>query len=233
MKRMAIAVLLLAGIGCANRPELRPAEGATVLTEEKDIAIAEVQNVRFEVDGGAWDGFPEELTEVVPVRVTVENRSNHPVRIKYEDVSLIGTRGSEFAALPPLQVSGVEEVEIGIGGSGPVPYHPRFFYDRFYIAGAYGPYYTGLSPWRGPFSYDPLYYNNYYLKWPVELPTVSMIQQSLPEGVISPGGQISGFIYFQDVPDDMDRVTFRAQVVNAETGERMGTIDIPFEAVDA
>jgi hypothetical protein len=54
-----------------------------------------------------------------------------------------------------------------------------------------------------------------------------MIVKALPEGVLEPGGRVTGFVYFEEV-EDVPRVRFVAQLVNASTGARFGTLTIPF-----
>lgn len=120
----------------------------------------------------------------------------------------------------------------GYGGAGMAPlagpWQPAFTYNGFYTAPTYSPMWTGLTAWSGPFDADPLYYDTYYSKWPVQLPTADMVASALPEGVIQPNGSISGFVYFQDVPEGVERVDLRLDLVDANTGERFGQISIPF-----
>jgi len=82
----------------------------------------------------------------------------------------------------------------------------------------------------GAFPFDRGYYGEYYGQFlgfgHIELPTGDMIQQAAPEGVLEPGGRISGFVYFERV-FDVVRVAFVAQLV-AVGGQDLGTIQIPF-----
>jgi hypothetical protein len=39
---------------------------------------------------------------------------------------------------------------------------------------------------------------------------------------------VEGFIYFQNLPRDQQRATLRAQLVNAESGEQFGQLELPF-----
>jgi hypothetical protein len=56
-----------------------------------------------------------------------------------------------------------------------------------------------------------------------------MLESALLEGVIEDEGYVkSGFLYFQEVSEDLSRVTFTFELVNAATGERFGAIRIPF-----
>ncbi|HKY60237.1 MAG TPA: hypothetical protein VJP59_04420, partial [Gemmatimonadota bacterium] len=65
----------------------------------------------------------------------------------------------------------------------------------------------------------------------VELPTSDMVSGALPEAVVEPGDRVTGFVYFVDDDDHVDldhagRVTFQAELVNAETRRPIDTIGI-------
>jgi hypothetical protein len=64
----------------------------------------------------------------------------------------------------------------------------------------------------------------------MKLPTADMIHKALPEGVLEPGGKVTGFLYFEDVKTDKnDKATFTTDLVNAATGEPVASIRIPIE----
>jgi hypothetical protein len=56
-----------------------------------------------------------------------------------------------------------------------------------------------------------------------------MLRQALPEGPVEPGGQVTGFVYFERLPPGPGRVELRARFPGAG-GERMTRIEIPFQA---
>ena len=63
-----------------------------------------------------------------------------------------------------------------------------------------------------------------------QLPTGAMVQKALPEGVLEPGGRVTGFLYFEDIDVGKDdRATFVTDLVNASGGETVGAIRIPLE----
>lgn len=226
---VTIAAAAALAAGCARTPELKPAPSAQG-TDQGDAKVSVQQaGVELIVDGGAWDGFPEDLDSVVPVKVTIRNNSGEPLRLRYSEFQLVTDRGQRLQALPPLQIDATEAV--GVGGAGLDPFAPTFTYSGFHVAPHVAPFYTGLDPWAGPFALAP--YGDAYRMWPVELPTSDMIASALPEGVLRPGGSVSGFIFFEDVPDGAERVTFRADLVNAESAEEMGQVQIPFIPEDA
>jgi hypothetical protein len=232
MRRIALMLVVLSA--CVA-PELRPGPG-TMRADGRNTAVATESGVTFVVDGGAWSGFPRPLETVVPVRVTIHNDSGRPLRIRYPEMALIGPGQARFAALPPFQIRTTEMVS-GVGGAGYYdPLVPRFYWRGFVVPSRYHPFYSGyygLDPYWGPWAYDDWYFGRYYTQWPVTLPTRDMLERALPEGVLRPGGRVSGFVYFQNVPDPIDRVVFKADLVDAETGEQFGTIEIPFYAENA
>jgi len=249
------AALLGLGLlaGCAHdEPELQPAAAAQELPGEDYAATASVEGVHVEVDGDAWSADPENLETVVPLEVRVENASGRPLRVRYREFALVGPQGSRLAALPPLTIDGVAlvntpaagleledipdsaEGEEAVGGSGlePMPLEgpldPDFEASGYYVSPTYGDFWRGLHPWAGPFAADPLYYDTYLAQWPVNLPTEDMVRRALPEGVIVNGGEVAGFLYFQDVPPGMESVNFQFDLVDANTGQQFGSVRIPF-----
>jgi hypothetical protein len=86
-----------------------------------------------------------------------------------------------------------------------------------------------MTAWPRPWRYDPFYYDTYYPQWQVNLPTSEMIELAIPEGVIEPGGSVSGFLYFQPISGDLDRVTFKADLMDGDDGQRLGALELPFD----
>lgn len=213
-------LVMFAAAGCAAAPELVPGAGARVVPEGPGQgAMDVVQNVEVIARSDAWSGFPERLDQVTPILVTIDNQSDVPVRIRYNEFALVDPQsGERYAAIPPFDIEGTE--------SEPIDFTD---FTGFRIAPYYARYYPGLLPYDGLFPFDRIYYDSYYPAWvDVELPTGDMVQKALPEGVLEPGGRISGFVYFENVDDDARQVEFMEEVVNAASGERLGMIDIPF-----
>jgi hypothetical protein len=78
---------------------------------------------------------------------------------------------------------------------------------------------------RHRWNYDE--YTPRYNLWASPLPTEDMLAKGIAEGVLEPKGRISGFLYFEKLPEDLQRVRFEADLVNAQTGDSLGTIRIP------
>jgi hypothetical protein len=222
---LAFACVLLTA--CAGA-QLRPAPGAQLVPGHEDVAVAQSDGIRMTVDAAAWSGYPSTLErEVIPLKVTIENRSDKPLRVRYNEMVLRTSSGEQRTAIPPMQIEGTARVR-----SGSPIYVPRFYYSGFYVAPwyypYYDPYYVGLRPWGYPWTFDRGYYDRYYPSWKVALPTRDMQEQAIPEGVIEPGGHISGFLYFPKLPGDTERVTFAADLVNGKNGSDFGELEVPF-----
>jgi len=217
-----ILIPMLLSAGCGGPARLRPAPTVRTVPGDDKSAVAAAEGVRMVVETDKWSGNPGNLEQVVaPLRVTIENRSEQPLRIRYNEFTLTSASGFTYAAIPPYKVEGsVTTPTTGLD--------PHFTYSGFYYAPYYRPYFRGLSPWRHPWAYDPLYYHDHYNYWRTPLPTDDMLEMAIPEGVLEPEGRISGFIYFQRLDNDLNQVTFNAGLVNAQTGDLFGSIGIPF-----
>jgi len=225
---LALAVPLIFAAGCARQTVLRPGPDADEVSWMEQAAVEEVDDVRIVAQVDTWPGDPDVETHVTPVRVVVENDSDQPVRLRYQEFALIAADGSRFAALPPYAVEG--EVTDRTIVEHPQPMSdPMFEYRRFTVASYTGPVYPTLGKYEGRFVYDPYYYHYYQDYWvDYELPTVTMLEHAIPEGVIAPDGRVAGYLYFEPVPPEQSKVRFRADVVNASNGQMLGEVSIPF-----
>jgi hypothetical protein len=230
-----LAICALALAGCAQT-QLRPAAEAQRVPNQPLAAVSESGGVRMVVQPEAWRGAPEHLDrELTPLKVTIENQGDQPVRVRYEDFVIETGRGMQYTPLPPLNIKG----EVTETADRPVylpryaiaPYAivPRFGHTRFYLAPWYMSYYSGLRPWAYPWRFNGLYYDTYYPRWTVKLPTADMLEMAIPEGVIDAGGTLSGFLYFPDLDDELQRIVFKANLSGAREGKQLATLQVPFE----
>lgn len=232
------ALLAAALSGCVVTTVLRPAPGAVVPPQQPDVVFAEVAAVRVWA-GGVWVGDPPGLGDVLtPVRLTFENLGARPLQVGYRHATLVGSSGFRYQALPPFPtaapVGAVERpgqvVLADYHAARPVqrphPVHPRAPPTRFYIAPPYVGWYPGIVVWPHPWYWD-MRYPTLYATWPAPLPTHEMLEYALPEGVLEPGGKVSGFLYFQRVERER-AVTLEVQLVDAETSQPLGVARLPF-----
>lgn len=222
--RSILSVLIPASlIACsANKPDLAPAAGATPAPPGAGSgAVATVEGVSIEARAGAWKGLPSNLeAESIPLLVEITNNSDHTLRLRYNEMQLVAPDGEMFNAIPPYRVEGdvAENVDAMFRGTG------------FLVAPYLSRYYTLYDPFPGVFILDRGYYTRHVpASINVALPTADMIRMALPEGVLEPGGSITGFLYFEDIENlDIPSVDFTLALVDAQTEETIGTARIPF-----
>lgn len=248
------ALTLICLTGCASHHAyLVPAPSAN-LTNGGHAATASADGVTVTVTPNSWDGIPRDLyRDVTPLKVRIENHSNNPVRLSYEDFAVHGPTGEMFAALPPSEITGqhygdnVTPASLRVAlaawhtsvpqGHGRVVISrprviitPGFAWSGFYYAPFWAYGYSGIGPWPHWWGPSVGYYRRYYpYMRSFNLPTRSMLSKGLPEGVISPGGYVDGFLYFRKVDPKLTTVDFVAKLQDAKTGQTFGQIQIPFQ----
>lgn len=227
-----VMVAVLTASSCATT-SLSPAPGVQTLPGAPDIATSRVDDVEVTVQADAWKGDVAVIAAVQPVRVTINNNGDKPIRIRYSDFALVSPAGHKYAAMPPFKVEGEILSPALALGYGVIM--PRFAYRRFFIAPYYARIYPGIPVFSRRYQlYDPYYYDFYYLDLIRAIrPTVEMLGLAMPEGVIEPGGSLAGFLYFQRVDPDVPTVMFRQNLVSVGTedgkgGASFGEISIPF-----
>lgn len=224
-----MAMLGWIGMGCATTTDLQPAPGATDVVGLEEAARTSVDGVSVLTQVDEWPGAQPISNEVTPIRIRIENNSGEAIAVQYDEFTLVGPEGERYSALPPFQIEGSVEEPVMATTYSPIA-EPAFVYDRFEVAPLYGDLYPGLTPFGDPFYYDPVYYDNTFTYWQdVQMPTQEMLAQAMPEGVVRPGGWIEGWVYFENVPDDVQMVTLRADIVDAMSGNEIGEIRIPYE----
>jgi hypothetical protein len=225
----AAALCMLAG--CATT-SLSPAPAAETMEGARDIAVSRIDGVSVTAQADAWQGDRAVTGTVQPVRVTIRNESTSALRVRYGDFALIDTDGRRYAALPPFRVEGQLMSPVIYPGYGVIS--PRFTFSRFHLAPYFSPLYPGIPVYAWPYHiYDPFYYDFYHRDLVAAIrPTVEMLSLALPEGVIEPGGSVSGFLYFQRVRRDVPSVVYRQDLIvvgtNGTAGANFGQISIPF-----
>ena len=186
----------------------------------REPAFSEVAGIRVTVIPDQWSGSPADLDKLAtPLRVTIENGSNQPLRIRYSEFRLIGPRSFTSAVIPPYKMEGTV--------IKPVLLPRTYVYARgFELAPHFRFGAEDTSRPRHPWNYDE--YTPKYNLWAAPLPTEDMLAKGMPEGVLEPEGHLSGFLYFEKMPENLERIAFETDLVNARTGATLGTVRIPF-----
>lgn len=221
----ACVIALLQGASsvaaCSHGPQLEPAQSAS--TTWQGAARAAAEGVRVVAEGDTWAGDAEIREHVTPVQLRFENGSAVPLGVRYSALRLISADGRIFKALPPFDTRGTVERTVD-------RLVPGFKYRDVAVAPYLGPMYDGIEVEPLGSQMDYAHDHDLYRYWNVELPlpTPHMREVALPEGVVRPGGEMSGFVYFERVPDTKERVTLTVDLVNAETSKTFGSVSLPF-----
>lgn len=214
-------------VGCTSTADLKPAPAADEVARLEEAAVDQVNGVRMIAQADEWPGPQPIRNEVTPLRVIIDNQSKVPLRLRYSDFALVIDDGTRYAALPLYQIEGAVPEPVLADGYTPIA-NPGFVYDRFTVAPLYNPVYPTMGTYSGTFAYDPFYYDTYGAFWKtLPLPTKEMLERALPEGVLSAGGRLEGYLYFEQLPGDLSRVTFRADLSDAQNNNFFGEIRIP------
>lgn len=183
-----LLILLFSILGCSSkRVVLVPAPDA-VLAGQPNSAEGTNQGISLLLQADAWDGYPRSLEgALIPLKVTIRNRSAHDVAIRYDDFCLIAANDQRYTDIPPEHIRG-------------------FGTER-------------LTPsWA---------YSDAEQRVHVQLPTEAMVKVAMSEGVVAPGGETSGFLYFPRVFQTPQEIRFSTKLVDAHTNETFGGIVVP------
>lgn len=225
--RLVLAALLASVGACNTEPELLPAAGYRSALGRASLAVESRSGVTVTADGSVWDSSPAKLsTELTPVWVTLHNATGRSLRVQYDEFTLRGASGATYVALAPyaLRASRSNPVfEVPDGG----------YFDNFKVAAYLAPFYPWLRVWNGPLPHGPSIHS---VASQAGLPTDSMLDRALPEGVLEDNGNASGFLYFQKVSPRESRATFQAGLHEPtparQPTHQVAAIDIPFIRTD-
>jgi hypothetical protein len=217
----------VAFVACGGAPELLPAKTAAAVPGLDNAAVAEDRGVRVVAQSEAWSGETNIDAVLTPMRVRISNGGSAPFAVRYSKLALVAQDGTRYGALPPLAIRGT--VPALARPYSPVM-RPGFDHYGFDVAPFYHSVYPSTIPYEGPFPYDRSYHDVAYRRWDLlDLPTDEMITAALPEGVLSSGGHVAGFVYFEKVSTQERGVTLRAELVSPDTGAEVAAVSLPFE----
>jgi hypothetical protein len=212
----------LGAAGCSrNYAKLTPAPSASVVAGPGGGAGTIVEGVRVIARSEAWHWDPTNLhSKVTPILIELQNMGSHNVAVRYQRIALVDeSDGTVFHAMPPYDINASVKQKVTMA----------YPYSGYAVAPYLTGYYPSLLRYNGAWAYDAGYYAPYYTAYvKVELPTMEMVQRALPEGVLSPDGTASGFVYFESLNRHMGVLNLMIDLVDAETNCPLGTAKIPF-----
>jgi hypothetical protein len=225
VRRLAIVsgvVLVTLGPGC-GRAKMVPEDGARLVRDAPGYAVAERAGVRMAASGDVWKGRPADLPErLTPVKVRLVNRSGRDLQILYGRFVLVGARGRKYRPLPPVPPA----QDASRAGMGTV--RPYFAPSNFFVRPADHDVYPSLPPWPTRLRSDDVFYARQYDRWGDEPPSRELQRLALPEGVLASGGEIAGFLYFENATGRESKLALRADLRDEEGRETVASISIPF-----
>lgn len=181
---LALVLLVASGVaGCAASGTLVAEDGSRRLTARDPGGVTVV------LTSGAWKGSPTALPEQWTVlHVLVANLGTTPVLLAPGDLELRDERGFRYelydvgGAFERLEPASASPDEASTWASYDRVDHPDRPYDRHYDPG-------------GPVEFEPIVA-------PGDVPA-----QALPWGVLEPGTQMRGFLYFERVEGTANAAT--------------------------
>ncbi len=215
-----MAIFLTLGLAGCAAGRLQPATTARVIANAPDAAVAEDSGIRIAAEANDWSASPADLDErLTPMKVRIINHSGAPIEILYQQFALLGGHGRKYLPLPPAPIA---------EGSHVPPVTPVYSASHFFVAPRLHDVYPSLEAWKAPLARDDGFYARQVSRWDEDLPTHPMRRMALPEGVLADGGEISGFLYFENATRKEKRVTFRADLNTPPQGAAVTELEIPF-----
>lgn len=200
-------ILLLTSFltGCASYGS----RSYSLITPEVRSSTSDKKNVKITVSSNAWNGNPENLPAYLTAfYIEIENNSDLPITVQYDDIVLIDQFRNQYNALMPDIASNIivqkskskwyfrPSISIGFGSGG-------YYGGR--IGTGYGVYGYGYPYYRSPFywPYNYAYYNDYYADY-YNQDYSDLFTKSLVPGIIRPNAKISGFVFFKKLPIEVN-----------------------------
>lgn len=227
---LAVLMYMVISVSCSSKIVLKPENAFQLTASVQDAARVNCAGVSIMVEPGVWYGSENDGKVIVPIRITISNKSGFPILIRYSDFFMVGSQtGNVYRVLPPYYFDNtVESSTIRLPDVSPCK--PNFVAEKFGVAFYSSDMYPDLPVWQGVFQYERLFYERYYQIWTKKrLPSgTALIQSEIPEGVILNGGFLNGFLYFETFKKAEKQVVLNFRLCEASRGLMLEKISMPF-----
>jgi hypothetical protein len=111
MSRASVAGVALTFLAACATTHIVPADNAHLLRAHGTAVVAQNAGIEVVADADAWSGSTDVLDDLVPIRLTVTNRSTRSVYVSPTDVELVGAEKSlhaeslQYVAPRPLRTT--------------------------------------------------------------------------------------------------------------------------------
>ena len=212
--------------------DLKPAAAADEVPFLERAAQDSDGQIEIIAQPAPWPGDAVITRAVTPLRVQIRNHGEIPVEVHLHAIALVSGEGRVHHAVPPVAIRG----RVPSLDQPAQVVQPGFEADRFTVAGRYRRVHPRLRNYNGPFRHDVPYYRRYYDQWSTteRLPTPEMAASAMPEGVLEAGEQVTGWLYFERVSDDAERVhlTARLFALGEDDAEPVAKLHVPFATTE-
>lgn len=194
------------------------------------VAMGGVSGFSIIIKSGEWNGPPEVLKKITPVKVTIYNQTGRQIKVQYSMFCFKGKNNNNvYAAMPPYEIRGTYNEPI-VFLPYPFPVQAQIEHNgRFRVAPHCARMYPGLPVYDGSYKIDISYYNSFYCRFAaINLPITEMLSRLIPDGVVEDCGYISGYLYFEKIQLGKEKVIFCVNLIDATNNTKFGTMDIPF-----
>jgi hypothetical protein len=220
---LLLVAVVSTGAACGHG-RLAPGDGAVLVPDATAAAVGVDAGVRLVASLGDWRGTPTELPErVTPVKIRVVNHGQRSVSILREHIVIEGRRGHRYRVVPAIPLSHATL----LAGMGPI--QPLFSVSKFEIAPRYHDIYPSLDVSPSPLPREGRGDDDVSALWAERAPDRSLCRMELPEGVLAPEGEITGYLYFEDPTRSEKALTLAADLVSQQSGDTVASIKIPLQ----
>jgi hypothetical protein len=212
---IVVFVGLLGGIACSARFAVLPSvlSRGAVVAEENGIKVMATAQTPVR---------PCECPGLEVLLVTIQNGTDRLLSVRYPDLKLRTRSGERLAVLPPFDLTPEEML--------PMPNYYPYVWSGFQLAPFLAPYYRGF--WNVTIDVEPnvSYYEGYYPRLEaITAATKRVRRHALPEGLLEPGGHITGVLYFANRRGD-ELSTLSATFADAQTDRSVAALEVSLAA---